>query len=282
METINQQVFTGERALFKARNISISQSVFEAGESPLKESKDIKLNHDIFRWKYPLWYAQNIEASNLTLTESARSGIWYTHTISIKDSIIAAPKTFRRSSQITLDNVQIPHGLETLWHCKDIVLNNVNAVGDYFAMNSENMTVHNFSINGNYSFDGAKNVHIQDAQIISKDAFWNCEDVIVEDSTIIGEYLGWNSKNITFKNCFIESEQGLCYMDNVKLIDCVITHTDLAFEYSRVDATIKSTVDSVKNPLSGIIRSYGIDTLITDDETLNPNDTEYITQGETI
>ena len=53
----------------------------------------------------------------------------------------------------------------------------------------------------------------------------------VYDSTIIGEYLAWNSKNVTFINCTIESLQGLCYIENLKMINCTLMNTTLAFEY---------------------------------------------------
>src|SRR4051794_30849179 len=60
MEAINQQLLTGERSLFKSRDLMIKDSVFADGESPLKESNDIFIDNSIFKWKYPLWYCQNI------------------------------------------------------------------------------------------------------------------------------------------------------------------------------------------------------------------------------
>jgi hypothetical protein len=281
MELINQQLLTGERALFKGEKLKITNSVFQEGESPLKESRDIILKHDIFRWKYPLWYAKHITAQDITLVETARSGIWYTHHLLVEDSTIQVPKTFRRSSDIKLVNVQLPNAQETFWNCNDIELKNVSANGDYFAMNSTDIHITDFSLTGNYGFDGCKNVEITNAKLISKDAFWNCENVVVKDSTIIGEYLGWNSKNVTFINCIIESEQGLCYMDNVELIDCTVIHTDLAFEYSTVQATINSTIDSVKNPYGGKIISRGIDELIIDDVDIDIDNTVFIQEGVT-
>lgn len=279
MRLVNQQVLTGERALFKAKDLKVINSVFEEGESPLKESCNIELENDIFRWKYPLWYAQNITAENITLLETARSGIWYTHHLLMKDSTIQAPKTFRRSSDTKLVNVQIPNAQETFWHCKDVTLKDVSVNGDYFAMNSTNLHISDFSLTGNYGFDGCCDVEITNSKLISKDAFWNCENVVVKDSTIIGEYLGWNSKNVTFINCVIESEQGLCYMDNVELIDCTVLNTDLAFEYSTVQATINSRMDSVKNPYGGKIISQGIDELIMDDPEINQQNTVFIEEG---
>ena len=92
MEIIKQKYLSGERALFKSNNLKIEDSIFADGESPLKESKNIEINETIFKWKYPLWYCNDVKVTNSTLLETARSGIWYTKNISIIDSIIEAPK----------------------------------------------------------------------------------------------------------------------------------------------------------------------------------------------
>ena len=273
MKKIQQGLFEGERALFHEQNLEISDSTFQNGESPLKESKNIILKNSIFKWKYPLWYAIDIKCYNTSLLDTARSGIWYTNNISIFDSLIEAPKTFRRSKNITLENVYIPNAEETLWSCENITLKNVNAKGNYFGMNSKNITIDGFNLSGNYSFDGASNINIKNAKLLSKDSFWNCENCVVSDSLIIGEYLGWNSKNITFINCTIDSLQGMCYMQNIKMINCKLVNTNLSFEYSTVEASINSTIDSVKNPISGVIEAKGIKEIILDDNLIDPSKT---------
>lgn len=277
MKKLEQGLFTGERALYNSHDLEIVDSTFLDGESPLKESSDLKLNNCIFKWKYPLWYCNNVEVINTTWLDTARSGIWYTNHLVIKDSFIEAPKQFRRSSDIYLENVTIPNAEETFWTCKDIVLKNVTARGNYFCMNSENIKVENFTLAGNYAFDGAKNIEIHNARMNSKDSFWNCENVVVYDSTIIGEYLGWNSKNIRFVNCVIDSEQGMCYMDGIKMENCKLLNTNLAFEFcSNVDAKINSKIDSVKNPYNGKIIAKGIDEVILDEKLIAPSKTTII------
>ena len=251
---IVQQLFTGERSLFGARDTEIEYSTFSDGESPLKESHNIKLYNCLFRWKYPLWYSSDIEMSECTLFDNARAGIWYTDNISIKNTTIEAPKTFRRSSGISLEHVTIPNAAETLWNCRNIKMNNVVVRGDYFAMNSQEISA--------------------SAKIISKDCFWNCENVTVRDSFISGEYVGWNAKNVTFENCTIESLQGLCYMDGVVLKGCRLVNTNLAFEYSVVDAEIKGSIDSVFNPSAGYITADRIDELTMNPDRIDPERTE--------
>ena len=277
MELVKQKFLSGERALFNSNGIRVEDSIFADGESPLKESNNIEINQSIFKWKYPLWYCQNVEVTNSTLLETARSGIWYTHHIHIKDSIIEAPKTFRRASDITLENVDMPIALESFWKCQNIRLHNVTARGDYFGMNSEDIEIQGLNLTGNYCFDGGKNIEVHNSKLISKDAFWNCENITVYDSTIIGEYLGWNSKNVTFINYTIESLQGLCYMENLKLVNCKLINTSLAFEYcENIDAEINSHIDSIKNPISGVIIADSIGEVILDKTKINPEETKII------
>lgn len=278
MELVKQKYLSGERALFHSDGIRIEDSVFADGESPLKESKNIDIDQSIFKWKYPLWYCTNVDVTNSTLLETARSGIWYTHHINVIDSIIEAPKTFRRASDISLVNVDMPLAQETFWNCQNIKLNNVRARGDYFMLNSKDIIIHDLNLTGNYCFDGVSNIEVHNSKLLSKDAFWNCENVTVYDSTIIGEYLAWNSKNVTFINCTIESLQGLCYMENVKLINCKLINTSLAFEYcSNIDANIISHIDSITNPISGVIRAQSVGEIILDKTKINPQATKIIT-----
>ncbi len=280
MQEIHQQFLTGERALFQGTDLKIYDTIFDDGESPLKESRNIELYGSMFKWKYPLWYAKNITVKNCTWFEMGRAGVWYTDHIAVEDSSIEAPKNFRRCHDVTLKNVTFPNAAETLWSCDGVVLDHVMAKGDYFAMNSRNMTVRDFTLYGNYSFDGAKNVEIRGARMLSKDSFWNSENVTVYDSFISGEYLGWNAKNLTLVNCTVESLQGMCYIDNLVMKNCKLVNTTLAFEYSTVDADITGKIDSVFNPASGIIRAGHIDQLIIEKDKVDPEKTRIICRDD--
>lgn len=275
-KNIMQSFLTGERALFKGENLKLYYTIFADGESPLKESHDIDLIGCMFKWKYPLWYSKNITVKDCTLFEMARAGIWYTNNISVEDTIIEAPKNFRRCYKVSLKNVSFPNAAETLWSCDNILMEHIIAKGDYFGMNSSNMKIRDFSLVGNYSFDGVKNVEIHNAKMLSKDAFWNSENVTVYDSFISGEYLGWNAKNLTLINCIVESLQGMCYIDNLVMKNCKLLNTTLAFEYSTVDVDIDSKIDSVFNPMSGIIRADYIDELIIEKDKVDAGKTKII------
>ncbi len=273
---INQAYLSGERALFNAHDLIIKDTIFDDGESPLKESYNIDVQGTQFKWKYPLWYSNNIHVDNSTWHEMGRSGVWYTNNITVENSMIDAPKNFRRCKGVTLKNVSFSNAEETLWNCNGIHLENVIAKGDYFGMNTNNIYIEGLNLYGNYCFDGSKNIEIRNSKLMSKDAFWNTENVIVYDSYIYGEYLAWNAKNITFVNCTIESLQGLCYIENLKMINCKLINTTLAFEYSSVDADISSSIKSVMNPTSGTITADSIGELILEKDYVDPTKTVII------
>ena len=273
---IRQEFLTGERALFAARDLRIEDTIFDDGESPLKESRDIDIVGSMFKWKYPLWYCKNITVRDSTWFEMARAGVWYTDHIRVEDSYVEAPKNFRRCRDLTLQHVSFPNAQETLWHCEDVVMERVSAKGDYFAMSSKNMKISDFELDGNYCFDGAENVLIENARLLSKDAFWNADHVTVKNSFISGEYLGWNSRNLTLENCTVESLQGMCYIDNLVMKNCKLINTTLAFEYATVDADITTRIDSVMNPSGGIIRAEKIGELILDRDRIDPDKTRII------
>ena len=273
---IKQNILTGERALFMAHDLQISDSIFTDGESPLKESHDIDVNGSMFKWKYPLWYCKNVNIKDTTWFDMARAGVWYTDHIRVENAIIEAPKNFRRCNDVTLKNVTFPNASETLWNCNDLHMDNVTAKGDYFAMNDRNVQISGLNLIGNYSFDGVSNVEIHNAKMLSKDSFWNSENVTVYDSFISGEYLGWNARNLTLINCTIESLQGMCYIDNLVMKNCKLINTTLAFEYSSVDADITSKIDSVMNPESGVIRAEHIDELIIEKDKVDPSKTRIV------
>ena len=265
---INGGKYTGERALFMLTNATVMDATFCDGESPLKESLNLDIIRCTFDWKYPIWYAKNIEVNESRLTFTARSGIWYTDNITMNRCVIDAPKTFRKATRITLNSCSLEHADETLWFCKDIKMDCVKAKGNYLAMGSENIEVNHLELDGNYFLDGAKNCVVRDSILNSKDAFWNTENVTIINSKIIGEYLGWNSKNLTLINCEISSLQGLCYIDGLKMINCKLTDSSLCFEYcTKIDAMIIDTFESIKNPTSGIIRLKGVKKLIIDENS---------------
>ena len=269
-----RQIYTGERALFASHDLHLVEATFEDGESPLKESSNLLIDNSLFRWKYPLWYCNDVTVNDSTFFDTARAGIWYTNNIALNHCVVHSPKNFRRCKGLTLNNVTIPNAMETLWNCDDVKLHSVTANGQYFGMNCKNIEADHFVLTGDYCFDGAENVTVRNAKLLSKDSFWNSRNVTVYDSFISGEYLCWNAENVTFVNCTIESLQGLCYVKNLKLVNCKLINTTRAFEYSTVDADIIGKVDSVVNPTSGVIVADAFDSITVDEKYVDTTKTK--------
>ncbi len=280
MKRIINQHLTGERALFKSHDLRIDTSVFDDGESPLKESNNIEVIDSVFGWRYPLWYSHNVTVRNTAFLEGVRAGFWYSHNVTITDSSYQGPKGFRKCTGLRLERVQMSNAEETLWWNDGIELEDVTAKGDYFCQGSSNIRIRNLQLDGKYSFDGCKNVVIEDSRLITKDAFWNCENVVVRNSFIVSEYLAWNAKNVRFENCTIQSLQGLCYVEGLTLRNCRLIETDLAFEYcSDVDAEVTTPIVSVKNPYNGRIVAPKIGEIIFDDPAVDPTRTTIVQTG---
>lgn len=280
MKKYVEQKFVGERALFQSTDLELEYCTFADGESPLKESRNLDIRNSLFQWKYPLWYCKDVMVTDSVFFEMARAGIWYTNNLTMRNITVEAPKAFRRCDELLLENVDMPNAEETLWNCSNITMKQVTAKGHYFGMGSTNLEINGFTLLGNYSFDGCKNITIRNARLLSKDAFWNCENVTIYDSFISGQYFGWNAKNVTLINCTIESEQGMCYMDNIVMKNCRLLNTDLAFEYSTVEAEIEGSIDSVKNPISGTIKANQIGEVIFDNPAMKQEDTRIVTAKE--
>ena len=276
MKEILNEHLTGERALFEGKELKICGTVFDDGESPLKHSRYIDLTDCTFGWKYPLWYSQFIKMSGCKIGENGRAGMWYSSDINIENTVIDAPKTFRHSKGISLRNVQFTNGEETFWKCNNVRLKNINVKGDYFAMDCDGMEISGLELKGGYCFDGAKNITVRNSVLDTKDAFWNSQNVIIYDSTIKSEYFGWNSRNIVLVNCTVESHQGMCYIENLSMRNCRLPNTDLAFEYSTVNADIRGSIDSIKNPTCGMIQAESIGEIILDPDKVDVSRTKII------
>ncbi len=268
---ISDRFYEGERPLYALKNTTLNKVRFYPGESALKHSSNITAEQCEFMCKYPFWHSEHVEIDNCLFTVYARAAIWYTSHLTMRNSVVEAPKMFRRISHLIIENTRFPNAGETLWTCNDVKLKNVELHGaDYVFMNGEDIIIDGMMLEGNYSFQDAKNVTIRNSHLKSKDAFWGTENVTVYDSVLDGEYLGWHSKNLTLINCTIRGEQPLNYATDLVMENCKMEDTDLCFEYSTLEAEISSDIVSVKNPKGGFIRARSIGEIIIDENCINP------------
>ncbi len=274
MEKIVHKEYGGERPLFASHDLYLEDVTIHAGESALKECKNIEAVGCRFEGKYPFWHVDGFVVRKSIFTEGARAALWYSRRLEMENTLVEAPKMFRDMEDIFLQRVRLTNAQETLWHCRNVELHDVEVSNaDYIFMHSHNIRIENYRQQGNYSFQYCSNVTIHNAIIDSKDAFWNTEDITVYDSILNGEYLGWHSRNLRLVNCKISGTQPLCYAQNLILENCTMSDDcDLAFEYSSVHAHICGHVTSIKNPQTGKIIVDNCDNIILDDHIKFPAD----------
>ena len=271
MEIVKNKRFGEERALYNSKDLQIIDCKFdgeEDGESALKESNNIIVDNCYFNLRYPFWHDEKLTINNCELTNLCRAALWYSKDIKINDSKLFGIKALRECKDIEINKSEID-SLEFGWRSKNIkVLDTKIRNCEYLFFESKNINIDNVDLQGKYTFQYVENLEINNSILDTKDAFWHSKNVVVRNSTIKGQYLAWYSEGVTLINCKIVGTQPLCYCKNLKLIDCEMIDTDLAFEYSDVEASIKGSILSVKNPKSGKIVADEIKEIILHDSKI--------------
>lgn len=272
MQLIKDQIFEGERPLYRAADVALEGVTIQNGESALKECRNIEADNCNFLGKYPLWLIDRLAIRNSYFGPDCRASLWYNNNTLIENSRCEAPKAMRDCKGVTLRNFKSTKSVEMLWQCSEIdIADSSIEEADYLFFHCDNIKIRNLKMQGNYTFQYCSNIVIEDSVINTKDAFWNTKNVVVRNSTITGQYLAWHSENVRFVNCHIDGTQPLCYCDNLVLENCTFGPLcDLAFEYSTVRADIKSNIVSVKNPTSGIIEAQSIGEILLDENIKQP------------
>lgn len=277
--TITGKTYDEERALYGVHDTCAVNCRFDGpadGESAFKETRNICADSCEFNLRYPFWHTHTFEIKNSSMSGTCRAALWYSSDGTVTNSKLHGIKCLRESKNVLISDSSIDSE-EFGWRCDGINISNCDGNSMYMFFESKNVTIDNFRMTGKYSFQYNENLKISNSVLDTKDAFWHCKNAVIKDSIIKGEYLGWYSENLTFINCKISGTQPLCYCKNLKLINCTMENTDLSFEYSDVDADIKGTIISVKNPCSGRIVADGYGEIIIAD-AVYPNTCEIISR----
>ena len=269
-QQILEKTFDEERALYGLRDACVSGCVFAGpadGESVLKECHDVAVEDCRFSLRYPMWHDKRFTMKHSSMDELTRAALWYADDGLIEDSVLSGIKAVRECNRITLRRCEIMSP-EFGWKCSGITLEDSDITSEYLFLDSSDVRLKNVQMKGKYSFQYIRSLVIEDSMLDTKDAFWHSTNVTVRNCTVKGEYLGWFSDGLTLINCRIVGTQPLCYCKNLKLVNCTMEGTDLAFEYSDVQADVVGSIDSVKNPKSGTIVCDGVGEIIREDAVM--------------
>ncbi|MBE6110767.1 MAG: DUF3737 family protein [Erysipelotrichaceae bacterium] len=267
MKRYENMQFDEERALYGQDSIEVVNCRFDGpadGESAFKEGRNITVSDTYFNLRYPFWHDDNLTIRNSEMTELCRAALWYSHHVHIKNTKMHGIKALRECGDVIIENCDIVSP-EFGWSTDTITMKDSSVQAEYFMMRSDRLHFDNVTLNGKYSFQYITDSVFENCNFDTKDAFWHAKNVTVRNSVIKGEYLGWYCENVTFENCVLTGTQPLCYCKGLKLINCEMRDTDLAFEKSDVEATVKGNVLSIKNPHSGTITVDSVNEIIMDD-----------------
>ena len=279
-QEIKNQNFDAERALYGLHGAEVKSCTFAGpadGESALKETGDIRVVDCHFELRYPLWHVQGFALENSDMTETARAALWYAENGEIKNCRLGGIKALRECQRVNLSGVEAVSE-EFGWKCRDIQVTDSDITSSYVFLDSRDLTLTDSKIKSKYSFQYVENTEIEHCELDTKDAFWHSRNVTVRNSIIKGEYLGWYSENLTLINCRIIGTQPLCYCKGLKLVDCTMEGCDLSFERSEVEAEVRGSVDSIKNPVSGRITADSVGEIIREESV--PQTAEIIIRDE--
>ena len=268
MQVVQNKAFDEERAFYGSRDIKIINCKIDGeadGESAFKESADIIAENCFFNLRYPFWHNETVKLNNCEMTALCRAAFWYSKNISIENSSLHGIKALRECENVLLNNVDIL-STEFGWFSKSIEMTSSVAEGEYFMFNAKDIVLKDVSFKGKYSFQYIENATIENCKLETKDAFWHAKNITIKNCVVKVEYLAWYSENITFENCIICGTQPLCYCKGLRLINCEMYDADLAFELSEVEATVTTSVISIKNPKKGTIRVLSVDEVIKDND----------------
>lgn len=268
MDVIENTSFDMERALYGSQGIIVRNCSFDGpadGESALKESGDIQVSHCFFNLRYPFWHDKKLRIEDSKMTELCRAALWYSSDIEIFDTKLYGIKALRECSRVKMQGCEICSS-EFGWSVHQIEMKDCTVQSEYFMMRSDHLVFSDLRMKGKYSFQYIQDSVFEDCEFDTKDAFWHAKNVVVRNSVVKGEYLAWYCENVVFENCKIIGTQPLCYCKGLQLIDCEMVDTDLCFEKSEVEATVLSSVVSIKNPLAGHIYVESVGEMIWDDK----------------
>lgn len=264
MEYISGLVMDEERALYALRDATVEQCTFAGpadGESAFKEARNIAVRDCTFSLRYPFWHTEGFLLESSVLEEGVRAPMWYAKDGTVRNCTIKGVKCLRECENISFyDTVAVSE--EFGWRCGEIVLEGCDVTSQYFLFETKGGQMKNCRMKGKYSFQYTEDLTVENSLLDTKDAFWHSKNVTVKNCTVKGEYLGWYSQGLTLINCKISGTQPLCYCKDLTLVDCTMEGTDLAFEYSSVNATVTGHIHSVKNPAGGSIVADSIGQIV--------------------
>lgn len=263
-QVFENATYDAERALYGIHDAQVQNCRFDGpadGESAMKESSGLSVRDCYFNLRYPFWHVTDATIEHCEMTENCRAALWYDRNVTLAGCTMNGIKALRECADVALIDSTVSSP-EFLWRCHHVRVSNSSIRSEYPFFECGDLEIDRLRLDGKYSFQYVEDGTIRDSFFHTKDAFWHSRNLTVTDTVLEGEYLGWYSENLRLIRCRIVGTQPLCYCRGLVLEDCTMENTDLAFERSEVEATVRGHIDSVKNPAAGRVVADDIGEII--------------------
>ena len=104
MQLIKDKEFGGERPLFASHDVHLDNVTILAGESAIKECSNIVATNCRFEGNYPFWHVHGFTIQDCYFAVGGRSALWYSDHLTMKNTVIDAPKMGYSRNSIKLAN----------------------------------------------------------------------------------------------------------------------------------------------------------------------------------
>ena len=232
MQLIKDKEFGGERPLFASHDLHLDNVTILAGESAIKKCSNIVATNCRFEGNYPFWHVHGFTIQNCYFAVGGRSALWYSDHLTMKDTVIDAPKMFRR----------------------DIYVDGLESDSKYVFQYVKNVEIHHAKITTKDAFWEVENVTIYDSELNGEYLGWHSKNLRLVNCHISGEQPLCYAHDLILENCTFDAS------------------CDRAFEYSTVNADIRGAITNIKNPISGHIVADAIGSVTLDENIKAPAD----------
>ena len=141
MTVVENKTFDQERALYGAQSIFVRNCTFDGpadGESAMKESRDVTVDHCFFNLRYPFWHDEGLTIQDSEMTELCRAALWYSHGVEIVHSKLHGIKALRECGDIKMRGCHVISP-EFGWSVHGIEMDDCDITGEYFMMRSDHL-----------------------------------------------------------------------------------------------------------------------------------------------
>ena len=181
MRLIKDKEFGGERPLFASHDVHLDNVTILAGESAIKECSNIVATNCRFEGNYPFWHVHGFTIQDCYFAVGGRSALWYSDHLTMRDTVIDAPKMFREMNDIEIWNVEMNDADEVFWRCDRIRVRDLKLHGGtYPFMFSSDIYVDGLESDSKYVFQYVRNVEIHHSEDDDKGRFLGsgeCDDI---------------------------------------------------------------------------------------------------------